>query len=148
YETRLFRFFDTHLRGASPRDEAPVKLFVMGANTWRDEREWPLARAVPTNFFLAATGNARTAAGDGRLDLGTPQAEPPDSYRYDPRAPTPTRGSMLINEGGAFDQRAVEARADVLCYTTEPLGADLEVTGPVGMILWASSSAPTADWAG
>jgi predicted acyl esterase len=69
-------------------DEPPVKIFVMGANTWRDENEWPLTRAVETPWFLHA---------DGGLDPGAPGAdEDHDTYVYDPNDPVPTRGGAMV----------------------------------------------------
>ena len=121
--------------------EAPIKLFVMGTNVWRDEHEWPLARAVSTRWYLHA---------DGVLGRAVPGAEPPDGYTYDPADPVPTRGgaTLLTPEypAGPFDQRPIEARSDVLVYVTEPLERDTEMTGPIHVQLWASSSAPDTDF--
>ncbi|MFK0283119.1 CocE/NonD family hydrolase [Streptomyces sp. NPDC090499] len=123
-------------------DEAPVKIFVMGVNEWRDENEWPLARAVDTPWHLRA---------DGGLTQTPPTTdEAPDSYVYDPADPVITRGGTLVMTGefpaGAFDQRVVEERADVLVYTTEPLSEDIEVTGRIRMRLHAATDAPSTDW--
>jgi putative CocE/NonD family hydrolase len=113
----------------------------MGANVWRDEAEWPLARAVATPFYLHA---------NGVLDSGAPGGEPPDRYTYDPSNPAPTYGGALLMAhqfpGGPRDQRATEARSDVLTYSTPPLEHDVEVTGPVRVELWACSSAPDTDF--
>ncbi len=89
--------------------------------------------------------------GDGALSRESPASEPPDTYVYNPRNPVPTMGgglccSAVFSQGGAYDQRAVEAREDVLVYTTPPLDQPVEVTGPVKLILCASSSAPDTDW--
>ena len=147
------RWFNYWLKGVDNGilDEPPVRLFVMGANVWRDEQEWPLARTQYTDYYFHSNGRANSRHGDGVLSTEPPGAEPPDSYLYDPRDPVPTRGGGLccsasFTRGGAFDQRCVEARPDVLVYTTPPLERDLEVTGPVRVTLWAASSAPDTDW--
>jgi putative CocE/NonD family hydrolase len=124
---------------------APVRLFVMGANVWRDEQEWPLARAVPTPFYLHSAGAANTAAGDGRLTRTEPVREPADHFTYDPANPVSTgpRGGYSRTP---FDQREIERRNDVLVYTSERLPSPIEVTGPIEMRLWAASSATDTDF--
>jgi putative CocE/NonD family hydrolase len=121
---------------------APVKIFVMGTNVWRDENEWPPARAVDTPWHLRA---------DGQLTLQAPTGgEPSDSYVYDPADPVPTRGGAFVMSSdftaGPLDQRVVENRPDVLVYTSEPLTEDLEVTGRIRMHLHAATDAPSTDW--
>ncbi|HLG63433.1 MAG TPA: CocE/NonD family hydrolase [Ktedonosporobacter sp.] len=146
------RWFDQFLKGIDTGilQEAPIKLFVMGANIWRDEQEWPLARAVDTRFYLRSNGHANTLNGDGVLSTTPPEAETADRYDYDPAHPVMTRGGALLMTpefpGGPFDQRATESREDVLVYTTPPLEQDTEVTGPIMVHLWATSSAPDTDF--
>jgi hypothetical protein len=147
------RWYDRWLRGIENgvETEPPVRLFVMGSNRWRDEHEWPLARTDWQEWFLHSGGRANAVTGDGALNRESPASEPPDSYVYNPRNPVPTMGGGLccnavFSQGGAYDQRTVEAREDVLVYTTPPLEAPVEVTGPVRLILCASSSAPDTDW--
>jgi putative CocE/NonD family hydrolase len=149
------RFFDRWLKGIDDGydDEPPVRLFVMGEDVWRSENEWPLARAVETQFFLSSGGNANSIAGDGTLGNEAPGDDRPDVFLYDPFHPVPTAGGQLccypaILPPGAFDQRPVEARADVLVYTTPPLEEDTEVTGPVRLQLWAATTAPDTDFTG
>ena len=143
-------WFDHHLLGRPLDDSltAPVRLFVMGENVWRSEAEWPLARTRYTPFHLRSAGRANTAAGDGRLTLEPPDApEPADAYAYDPRNPVPTRGgAMLGNRAGIAVQNDVEARADVLVYTSATLEQDLEVTGPITAVLHVSTDAPSTDF--
>ena len=132
-------------------DEPPVKLFVMGDNVWRDEQEWPLARARETRYYLHSGGGANTRSGDGALSPEAPGDEPPDVFLYNPANPAPTQGGALccnpyFAASGAFDQGAVEDRPDVLVYSTPPLARDTEVTGPVSVTLWAASSAPDTDF--
>lgn len=150
---RTLRFFDRWLRDEDHgySDEAPIDLFVMGANEWRKEGEWPLAGTRFVRHFLHSGGRARSLAGDGALDTTAPGAEPADHFLYDPRDPVPTRGGALCCHDpgvpyGAFDQREVERRADVLVYTSAALDAPVEVIGPVTLILHAASSAPDTDF--
>jgi len=129
----------------------PVRVFVMGANRWRDEHEWPLARARMTSFYFAGKGNANTLNGDGALTSKPQHKATPDRYEFDPRNPVPTAGGAVccnpkIFPWGPMDQRAVERRHDVLVFSTPPLTADLEVTGPVSVVLYASTSAPDTDF--
>jgi putative CocE/NonD family hydrolase len=137
------RWFDHWLKDIDTglMAEAPIRLFVMGANVWRDEHEWPLARARETPFYLHS---------NGELGAEAPDLETPDRYTYDPANPVPTHGGALLMApeflAGPVDQRAIEARPDVLTYTTAPLERDTEVTGPVRVQLWACSSAPDTDF--
>lgn len=144
------RWLDCLLRGGSPAEfqAAPIRLFVMGVNVWRDEHEWPLARTQFVNYYLHS---------DGRLSPESPGDEPPDCYFYDPDDPVPTLGGNhsvgSYNPGlyemakpGPFDQRPIEARSDVLTYTSDELQHDLEVTGPVVVRLYAASSARDTDF--
>lgn len=137
------RWFDHWLKGVNSGmlSEPPIKLFVMGANVWRDEQEWPLARATNTAYYLRQ---------GGLLSVEPPGSELPDRYTYDPSDPVPTLGGALLMTpeypSGPFDQRPIEARPDVLVYTTPPLAHDVEVTGPIVVRLWAVSSAPDTDF--
>ena len=129
----------------------PVRLFVMGANQWRDEDDWPLPRARETKYFLHSAGKANSVGGDGALSSTAPRSEAADHYIYDPANPAPTIGGPLCCDAhhlkpGPRDQRPVEARADVLIYSTPLLPQDLEVTGPVRLELFASSSAVDTDF--
>jgi hypothetical protein len=143
------RWYDRRLRGLDTGidDEAPVRLFVMGANVWRDEAEWPLARTQYTNYYLHSRGQANSLYGDGSLSPARPTEEPPDTFSYDPEDPVPSLGGQsMLAATGPKDRRPVERRDDVLVYSTEPLAQAVEVTGPVEMILYAASSAPDTDF--
>ncbi len=147
------RFFDRWLKGIDDGydDEPPVQIFVMGEDVWRGENEWPLARAVETDFFLSSGGNANSSAGDGALIATAPSDDRPDVFLYDPFHPVPTVGGQLCCypptfDPGAYDQSAIETRPDVLVYATPPLEKDTEVTGPVRLHFWASTSAPDTDF--
>jgi uncharacterized protein len=122
--------------------EAPVRIFVMGRNQWRDEHSWPVERAVSERWFLHP---------GGRLDREPPGGgQPASTFRYDPADPVPTIGGNTVMwpayVAGPLDQAAVEQRDDVLVFTSGPLNDDLEVTGRVHVVLQAESSAPSTDW--
>lgn len=118
-----------------------VKIFVMGDDVWRDEEAWPLARAVDTRYHLHS---------DGLLSPEPPSAAEPRTFTFDPRDPVPTVGGPLllpdVTNVGPLDQRDVEKRPDVLCYSTGVLGSDVEVTGPLSVTLHAETSAAATDW--
>ncbi|MBS1851276.1 MAG: CocE/NonD family hydrolase [Acidobacteria bacterium] len=129
----------------------PVKIFVMGKNEWREEDDWPLARAKNTKYFLHSTKKANSLRGDGTLSTTAPRGENPDEYVYDPANPVATIGGPLCCDGwhlppGPRDQRPDEARDDVLVYSTAPLAQDMEVTGPIKLELYAKSSAVDTDF--
>ena len=147
------RWFDHWLKGkdnGAERD-APLKIFVMGENRWRDEQEWPLARTRFTPYYFHSGGGANSLLGDGGLSIERPGDEPADSYAYNPEFPTPTRGGCNccnpeIVDWGAFDQRPVEYRNDVLVYTSAPLEQELEVTGPVVAKVYARTDGTDTDF--
>jgi putative CocE/NonD family hydrolase len=134
----------------TPRERGPlrVKLFVMGDNAWRDEEDWPLARTQWTRWYLQPGG--------GLSPQLPPAGAPPSRYRYDPADPVPTAGGPVLMSaspdgslswlGGPRDQRAVEARRDVLSFTSDVLDTDLEVTGPLEVTLHAATSAADTDF--
>lgn len=141
-EELQLRWFDYWLKDIDNglMDEPLVRIFVMGRG-WRDEHEWPLARTEYIPYFIHSGGRAHGLDGDGWLSREAPGAEPPDIFLSNPLSPVPTVGAA-----GAVDQRPVERRTDVLVYTTPPLTEPLEVTGPVKLVLYASSSAPDTDF--
>jgi uncharacterized protein len=135
-------WFDAHLKGDRSRlRRSRVLLYVMGAGEWRGMECFPPA-ASPTRYYLGTGGSLGT----------TPPAagSPPDGYRYDPANPTPALGGALlaVRGAGAVDNRPLEARPDVVCYTTPPLERNLEIAGPVRMELYARSSLPRTDFHG
>jgi putative CocE/NonD family hydrolase len=146
-ERLMFDWFDYWLKDAATgvMSRAPLQLFVMGANAWRDEQEWPLARAIPTSYFFHSDGTANTLDGTGRLTPAAPTQEPTDRFEYDPWNPVPTGRRGGYSRAPA-DQREVERRQDVLVYTSAPLDSPVEVTGPIEVRLWAASSAPDTDF--
>jgi putative CocE/NonD family hydrolase len=126
-------------RGEQPPPRARVRLFVMGEEAWRDFETWPPDGYPPQRFHLQPGGGLS----------GEPQADsPPDSYRYDPADPTPAAGGVRMTFGrgsGRVDNTRLEARPDVLTYTTPALEADTEVIGEVSAEIWFRSSLPYAD---
>jgi hypothetical protein len=135
-------WFDVQLKGQRHKlRQQPVRLYVMGANLWRDFDTWP-PPSNSTAYYLR----------EGRaLSIEAPGAgEQPDRYRYDPAEPTPNLGGPLINlpRGAVYDNRMLEARSDVLTYTTPPLTRDLEIIGYVRLILYVRSSVSSTDFFG
>jgi hypothetical protein len=148
------RFYNWTLKGIDDgiSSEPPVKLFVMGENRWRTEEEWPLRRAVATDWFLHSAGRANTYSGDGWLSEAPPAThEPCDAYVHMARGPLPSRGGHSccwesFTPMGPYDQRPVERWAGTLCYTSEPLTEAIEVTGPVSVTLHAATDQVDTDW--
>ena len=147
------RWFNLWLKGEDDglSEEPPLRLFTMGVNEWRDEHEWPLARTDWQAWYLHSDGDANSARGDGALTTQPPAEEPPDRYVYDPQLPVQTLGGTTcctpeIVAWGPYDQRPVEARSDVLCYTSEPLSTDMDVTGPITVVLFAATDGRDTDW--
>jgi putative CocE/NonD family hydrolase len=145
-------WFDQWLMGKDTAliSQPPVKIFVMGANKWLDEREWPPRQAHPLNLYLAGGGRANSLSGDGLL-AEQPARHGADRFVYDPHDPVPTHGGAVccnprIFPWGPLDQRPIERRKDVLVYTGNPLPQDVEAIGPVKAILYVSTSARDTDF--
>lgn len=146
------RWMDHWLKGEQNgiMEEPPVRLFVMGENKWRSEQEWPLARTKYTRFYIDRAGSSGSAD-DGVLREQRPsKSKAADHYIYDPADPVPTAGgNNIVPEFGGWgpvDQSGIEARSDVLVFSTPVLDRDVEVTGPVTATLFASSSAVDTDF--
>ncbi len=149
------RWFDHWLKGIENgvEQEKPVRIFVMGTNAWREEEDWPLPDTQYRPYYLHSGGHANTATGDGVLSTTQADVEPEDVYRYNPRDSVPTMGGAvnslgMLDDVGPLDQRQIETREDVLCYTTLPLEQPVEVTGPIELVLHVSSSARDTDFTG
>jgi putative CocE/NonD family hydrolase len=141
WSDEVLAFLRRHLAGEAPAStSAPVRIFVMGRNVWRDEASWPLERARTERWHLHAGGGLSAAA---------PAASAmPSEVDYNPADPVPTCGGPLnFSPGrGPVDQARVESRSDVLVFTSDVLEQDLEVTGRILMRLHVQSSAPSTDW--
>jgi putative CocE/NonD family hydrolase len=147
------RWYDARLKGIDNGldREPPVKLFLMGRNEWVLENEYPLARTNYRPMYFAGAGKANTDKGDGRLTWDKPGgSSSADRFRYDPNDPVPTVGGNNCcgtpTAAGPRDQRQIEGRQDVLIYTSDVLQEELEVTGPVRVVLYASSDAVDTDF--
>jgi putative CocE/NonD family hydrolase len=154
YWQTYIRWFDYWLKGIDNgvTDMPKVQIYVMGKNFWREEREWPPARAEYTRYYFHSDGHANSRFGTGILNTDSPGKEPPDRYTYDPKTPVPSLGGPICCTGtpeavpGAYDQSEVEMRNDVLVYTTPVLKEGVEVTGPITATLYMSSSAKDTDF--
>jgi putative CocE/NonD family hydrolase len=158
------RWFDFWLKGIhnGVNKEPRVRIFVMGANEWRTADRWPLPGTRFRDYYLHSLGGATTASGNGwlstertKLDQHGPaiprqhvEEAATDQYVYDPANPVPSIGGRFQASvpGGPYDQRPILGRPDVLVFSTPPLRHDIEVTGPIAVTLYASSSATDTDW--
>jgi len=138
------RWFDATLKGEEDALDGwpPVKLFVMGENRWRGYEEWPPPGSREEEWFMTSGGSLQRRPGRA--------GDRPATYDYDPRDPVPTVGGSIlladIHLPGPRDQRAIEARPDVLVYTGPVLERPYTVLGPVYATLFAASSAPDTDF--
>ncbi len=141
-------FLDEHVKGIKHDPApAPVRIFVMGANEWRDERAWPPPDATQAVFYLSCTGHANSRFGEGAL-VSSPVAEeqPAEEWIHDPSRPVPfITDASSAQIGGPDDYQGVESRGDVLVFTSEPLAEELEIIGPVRLIAHVATSAADTD---
>lgn len=117
----------------------PVRIFVQGANTWRDLPCWPPATLHPQRWYLQPQNG---------LARAEPPVSEPDHYRYDPRDPTPSVGAFgrfAVGGRALRNNRALESRPDVLVYTSAPLTRDTDLIGPVSAAIWLHSSCTHTD---
>src|SRR5437667_1057390 len=154
YDELTYAWFDYFLKGENNQilEKMPkVRYYTMGINKWQSSDTWPPRGAQQTTFFLSSNGKANTLDGDGALSSAAPTADSPDKFDYDPMNPVPSYGGNVCCtgnavQGGAFDQRKMEARPDILVYTTEPLKEAIEVSGPIEVTLYVSSDAKDTDF--
>jgi putative CocE/NonD family hydrolase len=159
-EYRWFTYWlgddDAKASVAAP-DASPIRRFVMGRNEWRQSRTWPPEEIEVRPYYLHSGGRANSLAGDGSLSTEEPREEPADRFSYDPEDPVLTVGGVhsihnmtahaeVPVPAGPIDQRPLERRDDVLVYTTAPLAEELEVTGPVELVLYAASDGRDTDF--
>lgn len=146
------QFFDHFLKGAANGfTQWPiVKYFMMGANLWRTSDVWPPANVRLEPWYLHSDGHAQTANGDGLLSAERPADEPADVYIYDPANPAPTIGGATLMHpsfrAGALDQQSVEAREDVLVFTSAPVEQPLALAGSVTATLYVATDGPDTDF--
>jgi putative CocE/NonD family hydrolase len=154
YPEIMWAFFDKFLKGAANTriDAMPkVTYYTMGLNKWQTSDVWPPAGAQPMTFYLSSGGKANTLNGDGALATSAPAADTPDSFSYDPLKPVPSYGGNVCCTGnavqaGSFDQRKMEARDDILVYTSAPFTQGTELSGPITPTLYVSSDAKDTDF--
>ncbi|HEX3722265.1 MAG TPA: CocE/NonD family hydrolase [Nitrolancea sp.] len=139
------RFYDRWLKGIENgiENEPSVYLFILGANEWWTDQDWPLREAENVEFYFHSRGNANSLKGDGGLSTDRPGSEPSDTFAYDPADPN---GMLWRLADGPVDDRLPSIRDDMLCYTSDVLTDALDVVGPVSVTLVASSSARDTDW--
>jgi putative CocE/NonD family hydrolase len=145
-------WFDQWLMGKDTPllSKPPVHIFLMGANRWIDARSWPPEGSVTKSFYLSSGGGANSLEGDGSLSQHESVGKA-DRFVFDPANPTPTRGGAVccnpkVFPWGPMDQRTIEQRKDVLVYSTAPLKRDVEVAGPVKVVLYVATSARDTDF--
>ena len=141
YDEIILRWMDHYLKGMDNgiEKEKPVRIFVMGANTWRDEDAWPLTRATETSLYLSSSKRP-----DGTLALGDQPCKSCDAFAEfvsDPAHPV----TDPYAEFGARDYRSFEGRKDVLLFDSAPLSSDIEVTGPISAEMFVSADVPDFD---
>ncbi len=154
YQEIVYSFFDRFLKGekSSRLESLPkVTYFTMGANKWQTSETWPPAGAQKITLFLSSAGHSNSLTGDGVLVTASPAADKPDTFIYDPMNPVPSYGGNVCCTGsavqaGAFDQRKMEARNDILVYTSEPFKEGTELSGPIEPMLYVSSDAKDTDF--
>jgi putative CocE/NonD family hydrolase len=154
YNELTYGWFDHFLKGEDngmPQKMPKVRYYTMGMNKWQSSDTWPPQGAQPMKFYLSSAGKANTLYGDGTLATTAPSADHPDSFVYDPMNPVPSYGGNVCCtgnavQGGAFDQRKMESRNDILVYTTEPFKEGVELSGPIEATLYVSSDAKDTDF--
>lgn len=155
YQAMIYDWFDHYLKGEKNdfhKKTPRVQFYTMGKNQWESADSWPPADVRLKTLYLDSGGNANSLYGDGALVADAAQGASSDSFKYDPMNPVPSLGGGVCcngnaSPGGSYDQRAIEARADVLVYTSAVLEEDLQVTGSVRAKLFVSSDAKDTDFA-
>jgi putative CocE/NonD family hydrolase len=145
YEETVMRWLDHHVRGiANGVDrEAPVRVFVMGANRWRESDRWPLPGLVPDTLWLVSAAISKDGRAIGRLaDTPPSHGLPWSSFVSDPANPVT---DPYPERSGAHDYRALASRADVLMFETPPLEEDVEMIGAMTAEIFVSTDAPDTD---
>ncbi|QQS42720.1 MAG: CocE/NonD family hydrolase [Acidobacteriota bacterium] len=154
YDEMTYGWFDHFLKGEDNGilEKMPkVRYFTMGMNKWQSAETWPPPGAKPMTFYLSSGGSANSLNGDGKLTSAPPANDAPDTFKYDPLNPVPSYGGNVCCtgnavRGGAFDQREMEKRDDILVYTSEPLSEGVELSGPIDVKLFVSSDVKDTDF--
>jgi putative CocE/NonD family hydrolase len=148
------QWYDRFLRDVENGvDDKKVEYFLLGSNEWRAAEEWPPREAVRQSFFFHSDGNAGRLTNRGTLSEVAPSgSEPPDEYRYDPTTPPANWRSFDLMESWEdvqrfpYDFKDIEARPDVVTFTSDPLAADLSLAGFIEVELFASTDVLDTDW--
>ena len=154
YADLTYSFFDRFLKGVNDHtlDTIPkVRYYTMGLNKWQASESWPPKNAAPMTFYLGSGGNANTLNGDGVLSMKAPATDAPDHFSYDPLHPLTSYGGNVCCQGnavvpGSMDQRKMEARPDVLVFTSEAFKEGTELSGPITPTIYVSSDAKDTDF--
>jgi uncharacterized protein len=155
YDSMIYGWFDWWLKGEAngfAQKTPRVKYYTMGSNKWQSSETWPPANSEMTTYYLSSGGKANSLYGDGKLTTQTPPKEDKaDAFTYDPAFPVPSYGGNVCCtgnavQGGSFDQHQMEARHDILVYTTEPFKDGVEMTGTIETTLYVSSDAKDTDF--
>ncbi len=147
------RWYDHWLKGIENgvTDMPKVRYYLMGKNEWRSAEGWPIPGTRYQKLYLKSGGGANSRYGDGLLATAPPDNDPPDQFVYDPATPVPSLGGQSCctgtdTEAGGYDQSEIEMRHDVLVYTSPVQEEGIEVTGPLEVVLYVSSSAKDTDF--
>ena len=154
YADLTYSFFDRFLKGVNDHtlDTIPkVRYYTMGLNKWQASDSWPPKNAAPMTYYLGSGGNANTLNGDGVLSMKAPATDTPDHFSYDPLHPLTSYGGNVCCQGnavvpGSMDQRKMEARPDVLVFTSEAFKEGTELSGPITPTIYVSSDAKDTDF--
>ena len=154
YDALAYGWFDHFLKGEDNhilQSMPKVRYYTMGLNKWQMSETWPPEGAQPMTFYLSSSGKANTSSGDGALIAQPTQTDEPDHFLYDPMDPVPSYGGNVCCTGnavtgGAFDQRKMELRPDILVYTTEPFKEGTDISGPIDVTLYVSSDVKDTDF--
>lgn len=154
YDEQIYAWFDFWLKGenTSFKENTPkVQYYTMGSNTWQSSDQWPPENTELVTYYLNSDGDANSLYGDGELTTTVPNKDNPDSFTYDPMNPVTSYGGNVCCtgnavQGGAFDQRVMETRNDILVYTTDVLKEGVEITGFIESTLYVSSDVKDTDF--
>ncbi len=154
YKEQIYKWFDLWLKGEKNdfKETTPrVQYYTMGSNKWQSAENWPPENTQMVTFYLSSDGQANSLFGDGRLNTKKPVQDNSDTFIYDPMNPVISYGGNVCCtgnaiEGGAFDQQQMEARSDILVYTTDELEEGVEVSGFIETTLYVSSDVKDTDF--
>lgn len=154
YDEQITKWFDLWLKGEKNdfKETTPrVQYYTMGINEWQSANTWPPENTELVTYYLNSSGKANSRFGDGELTSKKPNRDNPDGFTYDPMEPVPSYGGNVCCtgnavRGGSFDQQDMEARHDILVYSTDILKEDTEVSGFIESTLYVSSDVKDTDF--